>query len=250
MREQLTWALCKIDQFKVLSVAEQQSVDRLPRQWVSVLRRCRATPLTAHSLDDIQSATHEYLQSIESLCSDPFRPQPVSEEYSAEVQLRVLHLTLDEIAEPVLDIGCGKDALLVHWLRCQQLNAIGIDLCGNPSRGGVAADWFEFPFVPAYFGTIIAHLSFSLQFLRHHLDPKGDAQRFAKQYMNILRSLKVGGRLVYTPGLPFLEQHLPRSNYSVTRYPIEDLPQDSQGAELYARQLGDDPLYACHVRRQ
>jgi len=249
MREQLAWAVRKIDQFRELSDTDRLSIDRFAELWLAEVQGDWLTQSGANVRVKLQNATRTYLQNLESVCLQDQGSNPISEEYSPELQLRTLHLTPAEMGAPILDIGCGKDANLVYWLRCQGCEAIGIDLWGNPARGGVAADWFEFPFVPGYFGTIIAHLSFSLQFLKHHLDPRGDAERFARQYMKVLRSLKLGGRLVYVPGLPFIEQHLPSSNYRVTRFGIDHLPQHREAAGLYESQLGSDPIYACHVER-
>jgi SAM-dependent methyltransferase len=249
LREHLMWGLRKINQFQILSEDAQQSINQMPILWLSELRGQESLQCGAQVEVHIQTATRTYLQNLDANCVAPDACQPISEEYSAELQLKVLHLSLAEIQEPVLDLGCGKDAFLVHWLKCQGRNALGIDLCANLERGCVAVDWFKFPFVPGYFGTIVAHLSFSLHFLKHHLDPKGDAESFAKQYMNILRALKVGGRMVYAPGLPFIERLLPERSYRVSRFVVEDYPTDAGASELYTSQLGDDPLYACHVER-
>lgn len=249
LREHLTWGLSKLNQFQTLSEAAQQAINQMPLHWLSELRAQGSGQPRTQAEAYIQATTRAYLQNLEANCVDSNGCQPISEEYTVELQLKVLHLSPTEIQEPVLDLGCGKDAALVHWLKCQGKNALGIDLCANPERGCVAVDWFKFPFVPGYFGTIVAHLSFSLHFLRHHLDPKGDAESFAKQYMNILRALKVGGRMVYAPGLPFIEKLLPERGYRVTRFPVEDYPTDAGASELYASHLGDDPLYACHVER-
>ncbi len=248
--KQLAWGLGKINQFQSITQAHEETLGDIAQRWLARLRTHWVVPLTPQALAEFATATRTYVEQVESVCLDPNGPRPVSEEYSAEVQLQVLHLTPAEISEPILDIGCGKEANLVHWLRSQRMNAVGVDRFGDPSRGCIVMDWFEFPFVPDYFGTIIAHLSYSLHFLRHHLAPDGQAERFAKQYMSILRSLRVGGRMVYAPGLPFIERLLPPSRYAVTRYPIQHFAADSQAAELYAQQLGENPIYACHVQRR
>ena len=249
LREHLTWGLSKINQFQTLSEDAQQSIDQMPLQWLSELRGQGSMQPRTQAEEYIQATTRTYLQNLEAHSGNATGCQPISEEYTVELQLKVLHLSPTEIQEPLLDLGCGKDATLVHWLKCQGMNALGIDLCANPERGCIAVDWFKFPFVPGYFGTIVAHLSFTLHFLKHHLDPKGDAESFAKQYMNMLRALKVGGRMVYAPGLPFIEKLLPARSYRVSRFPVDDYPTDAGASELYACHLGDDPLYACHVER-
>jgi hypothetical protein len=249
LHEHLAWGLSKINQFQTLSEAAQESINQMPLHWLSELRAQGPGQPRTQAEEHIQTSTRTYLKNLEANGADSNGCRPISEEYTVELQLKVLHLSPAEIQEPVLDLGCGKDATLVHWLKCQGKSALGIDLCANPQRGCVAVDWFKFPFVPGYFGTIVAHLSFSLHFLRHHLDPKGDAESFARQYMNMLRALKVGGRMVYTPGLPFIEKLLPERSYRVSRFPVVDYPTDVGASELYASHLGDDPLYSCHVER-
>ena len=247
--EHLMWGLSKINQFQALSEATKQSINQVSLQWLSELRDQGSVQSRTQAEEYIQTTTRTYLQKLEANCVDSNGSQPISEEYTVELQLRVLHLSPNEIREPVLDLGCGKDATLVYWLKCQGKSALGIDLCANPERGCIGVDWFKFPFVPGYFGTIVAHLSFSLHFLKHHLDPKGDAESFAKQYMSMLRALKAGGRMVYAPGLPFIEKLLPARTYRVSRFPVEDYSPDVGASDLYACHLGDDPLYACHVER-
>lgn len=61
----------------------------------------------------------------------------VCAEYSAPLQLSVLGIDKRSLAEPVLGVGCGKNASLVRHLRQAGLDAYGIDrLCsqihGNP----------------------------------------------------------------------------------------------------------------------
>ena len=47
--------------------------------------------------------------------------------YSPSLQLRVLDLIYERLAEPVLDVGCGRDAPLIRHLRERGVEAFGID---------------------------------------------------------------------------------------------------------------------------
>jgi hypothetical protein len=251
LNDQLAWGLQKINQFKSLSENARESIRERTLEWLSDLQRGLAMSDQRQWSAHVQGMCSQYLEELESLSSElrHNRERITSEEYSVKLQLQVLHLTVDEMREPILDVGCGKDAALVKWLVRHRKNALGIDLCVNPMRGCRSVDWFKFPFVPGHFGTITAHLSFSLHFLKHHLDLHGQAESYAKQYMSMLRSLQVGGAMVYAPGLPFIEKLLPSSTYRVLRFAVDDFPRDDEAAQVYASHLGDDPLYACHVER-
>jgi SAM-dependent methyltransferase len=138
-----------------------------------------------------------------------------------ELQLALLGLDPDAIAEPILDLGCGEGAPLVTALRARGKDAIGVDRITVPTSHVVETDWFEFPIAPDRYGTVISHLAFSTQFLHHHLRPEGDAERYARKYMEILRGLRDGGVFAYAPGLPFLEGLLPADRFRVETRPIE-----------------------------
>ncbi len=173
----------------------------------------------------------------------------VSEQYSVEMQSEVLHVDLAALLDPVLDLGCGQDAGLVTWLRQRKANAIGVDRFVDSVPGCLKADWLELPYLPNQFGTVLAHLSFSLHFLHQHLRPDGEASAYARAYMAILGSLRSSGRFIYAPGLPFIEQLLPAERYKIAKHPIRQLPTDAQGAAIFEQALGESPMYAAHVTR-
>ncbi|TFL16557.1 class I SAM-dependent methyltransferase [Jannaschia formosa] len=145
--------------------------------------------------------------------------EPLCAHYSPGLQLRLLDITPTDMPGPVLDLGCGEDAALVHELhRLGRIDAWGLDaLCetnGHLFRG----DWNDARFTPAAWGTILAHHSFSLHAFRAHLHgPDTTATRHARTYMRILASLKPGGSFRYAPALPFLEDLLPADQWLVRR---------------------------------
>ena len=158
-------------------------------------------------------------------------------EYSPELQLSLLGLDVSGLRGPVLDLGCGAEARLVHHLRAAGVDASGLDRAAAPGPFVSARDWFTGP-LGGPWGTVISHLGFSHHFMFHHLRGGPQAGRYAKRYMEILNSLAPGGAFVYAPGLPFLEPLLPAASYRVSRKPIAGV--EAQG--------GVAP-YACRVER-
>ncbi|MFD3263592.1 class I SAM-dependent methyltransferase [Phenylobacterium ferrooxidans] len=135
----------------------------------------------------------------------------VQAEYSPALQIAVLGL--DRVETPVLDVGCGATAALVDYLRNAGIEGVGMDRDAQ-APGVVQADWLTQDYGRGIWGTVISHLGFSLHFLHHHLSDHELAFDYARAYMRILASLRVGGRFAYAPALPFLEAVL-GDNYRV-----------------------------------
>ncbi len=139
-------------------------------------------------------------------------------EYTPALQLEMLGVTPDELAEPVLDLGCGKRGKLVRYLRSRGIEAYGVDRFASSAPYLAATDWLRMPFRPAKWGTILSHMSFSNHFVHHHLRRDGDSEAYARKYMEMLRVLKPGGVFICTPALPSIEQHLPGERFRVDRH--------------------------------
>lgn len=135
----------------------------------------------------------------------------VQAEYSPGLQIAVLGLS--QVETPVLDVGCGATAALVDYLRDAGIEGVGMDRDAQ-APGVVQADWLTQDYGRGIWGTVISHLGFSLHFLHHHLSDHELAFDYARAYMRVLASLRVGGRFAYAPALPFLEAVL-GDNYRV-----------------------------------
>lgn len=155
--------------------------------------------------EKIYSVKGELLESV--TCS----------EYSPDLQVKILQIDLDQIVEPVLDIGCGKQGNLVLFLRQNNIEAYGFDrfVFDNPALSN--SDWFEYKFEKDKWGTITSNLGFSNHFQHHHFRKDGNFIGYAKKYMDILSSLKPGGSFHYAPDLPFVEQYLDENNFQLTK---------------------------------
>ena len=142
--------------------------------------------------------------------------EPVAcHEYSVELQLEILQIDIDKIASPVLDIGCGKQGNLVKYFRANGIEAYGCDRFAEESPFLNCLDWFEFEYGKNKWGAITSNLGFSNHFNHHHLRNDGHFIEYAKTYMDILNSLKIGGSFHYAPDLPFIEIHIDKNKYKL-----------------------------------
>lgn len=155
--------------------------------------------------------------------------QVVCSEYSPDFQLKLLGLDAQALMTPVLDLGCGKQGILVKHLQSLGMKALGVDRVVSPAPGLHEADWFDLEFKPDSWGTVISHMAFSNHFLFHHRYKNGNPDRYAAMYMRILNGLKPGGSFVYSPGVPFIEQYLPAEKFTIQRRdvsPSRQLPEE------------------------
>lgn len=166
---------------------------------------------------DVMALLHDHGAALRSLVADVSGADPrevVCAEYSPTTQLTVLGLSLDLISGPVLDVGSGEHAQLVHHLRSAGLRAHGIDRLG---RGEMRGDWLTFDPGHERWATITAHHSFTLHFHHHHYNARStDASvAYAEAFMRYLFALEVGGMFAYAPSLPFFERILPADRWLV-----------------------------------
>lgn len=149
-----------------------------------------------------------------------FLNKEICSEYNVETQIKVLHLPLNSLTEPVLDIGCGKSGNLVKMLRKYGYEAYGFNRIMLYKTNYIFEDnWMDFDFTPHKWGTIISHLSFANHFKYNHLSGNRSTD-YAKKYMQILSSLKTMGVFYYAPSLPFIENLLPKEYFIISRNTI------------------------------
>ena len=196
---------------------------------------------------DFAKASSSFLGLFRGFLGEAPR-EVTSATYSPELQLRILGLSIDALAQPILDVGCGDDASLVRHLRAAKKGARGVDRECPPDAGD-RADWLAYDYGAEKWGTIVSHLGFSLHFMHQEMKASDLAFEYGKTYMRILRSLAKRGTFAYVPGLPFIEPMLPASDFEVKRIPLarelftENVArvQEATGLMLQA---------ATHVRRR
>lgn len=161
-----------------------------------------------------------YVDKVYQILEDVIQPITCAE-YSAEFQIEILQIDVCQLMEPVLDIGCGKQGILLKYLRSKDIKAFGIDRFTKDSSISTNEDWLEYNYGISQWGTIISNLGFSNHFNHQHLRKDGDFMVYAKKYMDILNSLKIGGRFFYGPSLPFIEKYLNPNTYELTNNKIK-----------------------------
>ena len=140
----------------------------------------------------------------------------VNAQYSADFQMKVLGLELENLMEPIIDIGCGSQANLVRHICKQKNEVLGIDrVIEYKSEHTKEIGWLEFEFRPCFYGTIIANMSFANHLVYHMQNKTPYIQAYLSKYKEIIASIKKGGVFVYAPSLPFIEQLLDNTQFSV-----------------------------------
>ena len=139
-------------------------------------------------------------------------------EYSNQLQVEILRLTPDIISEPIIDIGCGKEFRLVKSLSKDYREVFGIDQYQSSAKNVIRENWLDFHFKPGSWGTIISHMAFSNHFRRAIAFNSKDLSKYEAKYREILKALKPGGRFVYTPCVPEIEDKIDRKKYKIIYY--------------------------------
>lgn len=188
------------------------------------------------------------LEAISSRQPHGVGPEVRASEYSPELQLAVLGFETRPLPEPVLDLGCGREAQLVSFLRARGVDAVGLDR-DVPAERGIEGDWLETSLSPGSYGAILSHLGYSLHFLHHHLGSEAMAARYATRMLAILRAVRAGGVFAYAPGLPFFEPLLSEAGYRIVRVKLPEEIRRSVPKEL-AERVGQDVAYGCQVWRR
>ena len=215
---------CRVNQYYTVDAELQRNLEAIYLLLLDEIRTWKhgqsgdSTEDIAHRhfvrLRYVLKRTNPFAEKLYSARRKTLKPVPCSE-YLPSLQIDLLGIDINDLTEPVLDIGCGKEARLVEFLRSQGIEAFGMDRFVEPSSYLAQTGWFEFDFQPDKWGTILSHLGFSNHFVHHHHRSDGDYVRYAQTYLKILASLKIGGRFHYTPGLGFIEQHLDRRQFAV-----------------------------------
>jgi hypothetical protein len=157
----------------------------------------------------------------DALASSPTIGRVPCGEYSADLQVRLLRLELSTIKEPVLDIGCGREACLVTHLRSRKIEAYGIDRrIGRESRFVTEADWFDFSFLPDHWGTIVSNISFTNHLVYALKYEAEKVERYTETYAQMLDSLAAGGSFIYAPSVECLLARTDRTKFHTETWMI------------------------------
>lgn len=154
-------------------------------------------------------------------------------QYDPKYQISILNIDIENLQEPILDIGCGVMGELARTLRSLGLEAYGIDRKIQPDKVYLEElSWFDKRFEEGKWGTIISHLSFTNHFKREHLKLGDGHIKYAKKYMEILNSLKKGGSFYYVPDLEFIEQFISREKFKIEKYNLSKQAREIKSVKI------------------
>lgn len=216
----------RINQYYTFS---NQAVEELRQLYKNLFSEIRKSNQTIKSISDAHyenlknwlAKTNPFAEKIHVSDEDTIEAVACSE-YSDSFQLNVLRIDTTALMQPLLDIGCGKDYSLVKHLRKNGIDAYGVDRFPSTDVSIVESDWLLFDYGVNKWGAITSHLGFSNHFRHHHFRQDGSFIEYAKTYMQILASLKIGGCFHYAPDLPFIEQFLDAESFNVSRMKTGD----------------------------
>lgn len=161
---------------------------------------------------------------IHSLSKNSRIGKVVNKEYSVSFQTNIFDIDFDKLQEPIIDIGCGKNANLVKELLRRNKTVLGIDRIVNHSNDYIKEiSWFDFNFEENKWGTIIANMSFTNNLLYSIENHKNLIYNYYIKYKQIIKSLKIGGCFYYAPSLNFIEDRLDLNDYIVNRRVINGI---------------------------
>jgi len=215
---------CRINQYFTFNSQAKSDLRDIYRDLFDNIKR------KSSSLDNIErnhyqnlmkwlQETNPFSFKMYSKAESEIKPA-VCSEYSVGLQIDLLKIDLKAIKEPLLDIGCGKQATLVNYFHKLGVVVNGIDRLSFSEDYLINSDWLEYNYGQDKWGTIISNLGFSNHFKHHNLRDDGNYIEYAKKYMEILKSLKIGGKFHYAPDLPFIESYLDKEHYKITKYDI------------------------------
>ena len=147
--------------------------------------------------------------------------QVLNEEFTADFQMAIFDIKIEELEEPIIDIGCGKNGRLVKMIRQVKKNVMGIDrLLSDENKFLLENDWFDFYLEGNHWGTIFANMSFSNHLLYTFKNDRQNIYRYFAKYKEIIESLKIYGTFFYAPSIPVIEDRLDNECYKVDRKEI------------------------------
>lgn len=217
---------CRINQFYSFDSNSKRELRKIYADLFKIIRS------NSNSVEDISKNHYQNLKNWLRE-SNPFAEEVyinkgdeikaiVCSEYSPNLQIDILHINIENLMQPILDIGCGSQAKFVKHIENLNIEVHGIDRFKFTSPNLTTVDWLEYNYGVEKWGTIISNLGFSNHFNHHNLRKDGNYINYAKIYMNILYSLKIGGSFHYAPALPFIEKYLDSNQFSITKHEVKE----------------------------
>ncbi len=214
---------------KIYKINQYINIDNDGAMQLQNLYRKTYNSLTSNNFDLVMKIHYERLSDIIS-CYYPEEIVKVlrnkkeigsvkNEEYTFRIQQSLYEIEIEEIQEPVIDVGCGMSAAFVNHLLKENIDIVGIDrIIGNENERIIQADWLTYDFKSQKWGMVYSNMAFT-NHLHYHMH-NGDCAKlnqYIEKYLEILESLKLFGELIYAPSVLALEENINTENFEVTR---------------------------------
>jgi hypothetical protein len=224
--EKVLQELCRVNQYFSFSRNDVFSLKHLYRDLYQIIRQKKNSANNVsryhfYNLRNWLEKTNPFSNVIYQHRGTTLEAVACSE-YNAALQKEILCLDKIQLLEPILDIGCGKNGSLIKSLINDNFDAHGIDRFSIDLPNFEKADWLSYNYGINKWGTIVSNLGFSNHFVHHHLRNGGNINQYAKKYLEILQSLKIGGSFCYAPDLPFVEKYLDKNKFLIKIYDIKN----------------------------
>jgi hypothetical protein len=198
------------NQFYNFSLEQQHKIEQAYKQLISEIHE----EIISGGLD-LKSIIVEHRRKLKDIFSKPIDKKHCYN-YDAQTQIDILGIQLINLVEPIIDVGCGRNANIVQYLFEKGYSVIGIDrYCELDDTKILQANWNDFHFKENAWGTVISHMAFSNHFIYHYLKNDSIDYQYAIKYKEILDSLKQNGSFYYAPSLPFIEKYLNTQQYNI-----------------------------------
>jgi len=143
--------------------------------------------------------------------------------YSVEFQEDLFGIRLQDLLEPVLDLGCGKEGSLVRRLREMGKESVGVDrILASETHFLHQISWFDFVFEKETWGTVISNLAFVNHLVCAFTHKAANLYDYFKKYREITEALKPSGTFLYSPSVPFIEDRLDPERFDIIRKPVTE----------------------------
>jgi hypothetical protein len=214
-RKEFVHVLDERNQFYSFTSEQKRSIQKVYNQLINEI--CES--IVSDNID-LKEIILEHRKRLRNVFDKPVIEKPC-EYYDARVQISILGIDVSKLLEPIIDVGCGKNAHMVEYFKEFRFDVIGIDrYCDVENESIKCMSWDDY-FKRNYWGTIISHMAFSNHFIYHYLKNDAMDYRYAIKYKEMIDSLKDNGSFYYAPSVPFIEIYLNQREYKVEFMEIE-----------------------------
>ena len=209
------------NQYMEFTESQINTLIKLYKTLIQKLREIPPQSINMHIEKTVKIHRNKLLKILQEIFSDQkeIGQKKLCSEYSYELQKQILRLELNTLLEPILDIGCGKEAFFVKECMFSKKEVFGIDLYKIQESNNIfCKNWLEYDYKRKTWGSIVSHMAFSNHFNYHIANRTKYYTHYNEKYIEIINCLKIGGSFYYSPSLPKIEQNIDKRKYELNYF--------------------------------